>query len=141
MATLYDVNNPSGRLTTASTMRGLTVFNTAFEELDLMFHALVDSSRRAMVERLARGPASVSELARPFEMALPTIVQHLGVLEAAGIVSSTKVGRVRTYQLVPGALNPAGEWIGRQRLPAERRLDRLGTFLDSPNAPTSNRKE
>jgi DNA-binding transcriptional ArsR family regulator len=112
-----------------------------YQELDLMFHALVDSSRRAMVERLSRGPASVSELARPFEMALPTIVQHLGVLEAAGIVSSTKVGRVRTYQLVPGAMNTAAEWIGRQRLPAERRLDRLGTFLDSPNAPTSTCKE
>jgi len=67
-----------------------------------MFHALVDGSRRAMVERLSRGPASVSQLARPFEMALPTIVQHLGVLEAAGIVSSTKVGRIRTYQLVRG---------------------------------------
>src|ERR1700709_1217134 len=75
-----------------------------------MFHALVDSSRRAMVERLSRGPASVSELARPFEMALPTILQHLGVLEAAGIVSSTKVGRVRTYQLVPGAMAPATDW-------------------------------
>ena len=82
-----------------------------------MFHALVDGSRRAMVERLSRGPASVSELARPFEMALPTIVQHLGVLEAAGIVSSTKVGRVRTYQLVPGAMKPAEDWIGGQRLP------------------------
>jgi DNA-binding transcriptional ArsR family regulator len=84
-----------------------------------------------MVERLARGPASVTELARPFEMSLPTIVQHLGVLETAGIVSSTKVGRVRTYQLVAEALTPAGEWITRQRLPAERRLDRLGTFLTS----------
>ena len=104
-----------------------------------MFHALVDGSRRAMVERLARGPASVSALARPFEMALPTIVQHLGVLEAAGIVSSTKVGRVRTYQLVPGAMNPAADWIGQQRLGAERRLDRLGTFLDraQPSTPTS----
>jgi DNA-binding transcriptional ArsR family regulator len=95
-----------------------------------MFHALADGSRRAMVERLARGPATVTELARPFGMALPTIVQHLGVLEAAGIVSSTKVGRVRTCQLVPAALVPAGEWISRQRLPAERRLDRLGAFLD-----------
>jgi DNA-binding transcriptional ArsR family regulator len=102
-----------------------------------MFQALVDGSRRAMVERLSRGPASVSELARPFEMALPTIVQHLGVLEAAGIVSSTKVGRVRTYQLVPGAMTPAADWIGRQRLPAERRLDRLSTFLDRSNPPTS----
>jgi DNA-binding transcriptional ArsR family regulator len=106
-----------------------------------MFHALVDGSRRAMVERLSRGPASVSELARPFEMALPTIVQHLGVLEAAGIVSSTKVGRVRTYQLVPGAMSPAADWIGRQRLPAERRLDRLGTFLDSTDPSTSTCKE
>jgi DNA-binding transcriptional ArsR family regulator len=109
--------------------------------LDRMFHALGDSSRRAMVERLARGPASVSELAQPFEMALPTVVQHLGVLEAAGIVTSTKVGRVRTCQLVPGALTPAADWIGRQRLPAERRLDRLGAFLNRPNNPTSTTTE
>lgn len=82
-----------------------------------------------MVDRLSRGPASVSELARPFSMALPTVVQHLGVLEQAGIVSSEKTGRIRTYQLVPGALEPAAEWMSRQRLPAERRLDRLGQFL------------
>ncbi|HTJ36730.1 MAG TPA: metalloregulator ArsR/SmtB family transcription factor [Dactylosporangium sp.] len=100
--------------------------------LDRMFHALGDASRRAMVERLARGPASVSELARPFDMALPSVVQHLGVLEAAGIVESSKVGRVRTYQLATAALTPAAEWISRQRLPAERRLDRLGAFLDTP---------
>src|SRR3954447_23587576 len=98
-------------------------------QLDRMFHALGDSSRRAMIERLARGPASVSELARPFDMALPSVVQHLGVLETAGIVKSTKVGRVRTFQLVTEALTPAAEWIGRQRLPAERELDRLGAFL------------
>jgi DNA-binding transcriptional ArsR family regulator len=97
--------------------------------LDQMFRALGDGSRRAMVERLARGPASVSELARPFDMSLPTVVQHLGVLDTAGIVTSTKVGRVRTYQLVTEALTPAAEWIGRQRLPAERELDRLGAFL------------
>ena len=82
-----------------------------------------------MVERLSRGPASVSELARPFDMALPTIVQHLGVLEKAGIVTSAKAGRIPQLQLVPGALAPAGEWIGRQQLPAERRLDRLGAVL------------
>ena len=99
------------------------------DSLDLMFRALGDRSRRAMVERLARGPASVSELARPFDMSLPTVVQHLGVLDTAGIVTSTKVGRVRTYQLATEALTPAGEWIIRQRLPAERRLDRLGTLL------------
>jgi DNA-binding transcriptional ArsR family regulator len=97
--------------------------------LDRMFHALGDGSRRAMVERLARGPASVSELARPFDMSLPTIVQHLGVLETAGIVTSTKVGRVRTCQLATGALTPAAEWISNQRPLAERRLDRLGTLL------------
>jgi len=71
----------------------------------------------------------VSELARPFHMSLPTVVQHLGVLDTAGIVTSTKVGRVRTYQLVPEALTPAAQWITRQRLSAERRLDRLGALL------------
>ena len=103
------------------------------ERLDRMFHALGDSTRRAMVQRLVKGPASVSELARPFEMALPSVVQHLGVLEAAGIVTSTKTGRVRTYQLAVEALTPAGDWIRHQRLPAEERLDRLGTFLTRPS--------
>jgi len=99
--------------------------------LDRIFHALADLSRRTMVERLARGPASVTELARPFDMALPSVVQHLGVLESAGIVTSTKVGRIRTCQLVPAALAPATDWIGRQRLPAEQRLDRLGAYLQA----------
>lgn len=94
-----------------------------------MFRALGDGSRRAIVERLARGPASVTELARPLPMSLPTVVQHLGVLEDAGVVASTKVGRVRSYQLRTDALTPAADWIVRQRLPAERRLDRLGTHL------------
>ena len=85
-----------------------------------------------MVELLVRGPASVSELSRLFDTSLPTIVQHLGVLETAGIVTSTKVGRVRTYQLASEALTPGAEWISRQRLPAERQLDRLGTFLNHP---------
>jgi DNA-binding transcriptional ArsR family regulator len=103
--------------------------------LDKIFHALADLSRRSMVERLSLGPASVTELARPFDMALPSVVQHLGVLESAGIVTSTKLGRVRTYQLVPAALAPAAEWIGRQRLPAEQRLDRLGAYLESATNP------
>ncbi|NYE93901.1 DNA-binding transcriptional ArsR family regulator [Psychromicrobium silvestre] len=101
------------------------------ETLDRMFRALADSSRRAMVERLVHGPASVTELAKPFEMSLPTVVQHLGVLETAGIVSSTKLGRVRTYQLNAEALTPAANWIGEQRLPVEVRLDRLGAFLEN----------
>jgi DNA-binding transcriptional ArsR family regulator len=107
-----------------------------YQEFDRVFHALGDSSRRAMVERLSRGPASVSELAKPFDMALPTVVQHLGVLEKAGIVTSAKAGRVRTCQLVPGALEPATDWISRQRLPAERRLDRLGDLLSRPTTTT-----
>lgn len=106
-----------------------------------MFQALSDPNRRAMVERLARGPASVSELARPFDMALPSLMQHLGVLESAGIVTSEKVGRVRTYQLAPDALTPAGDWIGRQRLPAERRLDRLGAFLTSQTHPEKEQSQ
>lgn len=100
--------------------------------LDQIFHALGDSSRRAMVERLTRGAASVSDLARPFEMALPTVLQHLRVLESAGVITSTKVGRVRTYQLAVEALTPAMGWMSRQQLPAEDRLNRLGTFLNNP---------
>src|SRR6478609_5323820 len=97
--------------------------------LDLTFRALGDPSRRAMLERLARGPASVTELARPFDMALPSVVQHLRVLEDAQIVVSRKVGRVRSYQLIPDALTPAGTWLSGIRLPAERKLDRLDAYL------------
>lgn len=99
------------------------------ERLDRVFHALADPTRRAMVERLARSPASVSELGRPFDMSMPAIVQHLKVLEDAGILSSQKVGRVRTVQLEPDALVVPGEWIAGQRTPAEQRLDRLGAAL------------
>ena len=98
-------------------------------ELDKVFKALSDATRRAMVERLVRGPVSVSQLAEPFAMSLPAVHQHLAVLEDAGIVTSHKIGRVRTVQLATDALTGAGEWMGRQRLPAERRLDRLGTYL------------
>ncbi|TDE95049.1 ArsR family transcriptional regulator [Occultella glacieicola] len=107
------------------------------EDLDRVFHALSDPTRRALIERLVRGPASVSELARPFEMALPSLLQHLSVLERAGLVTSSKVGRVRTFQLAVEALTPGAEWIGRQRLPAERRLDRLGDFL-TPDTTKEN---
>ncbi|MBZ2197944.1 ArsR/SmtB family transcription factor [Occultella gossypii] len=103
------------------------------EDLDRMFHALSDPTRRALIERLVLGPASVSELARPFEMAMPSLLQHLTVLERAGIVTSSKVGRVRTFQFAVDALSPGADWIGRQRLPAERRLDRLGDFLTPDN--------
>ena len=82
-----------------------------------------------MVDRLCRGPASVSELAKPLDMSLPAVVQHLAVLESSGLVRSEKVGRVRTCQIEPQALRTAEEWINDRRLGWERRLDRLGQFL------------
>lgn len=97
--------------------------------LDLMFQALADPARRSMVERLSRGAASVSELARPLDMSLPAVMQHLAVLEAGGIVTSEKVGRVRTCQIRPEALSMAEQWIHQRRTQWERRLDRLGDFL------------
>jgi DNA-binding transcriptional ArsR family regulator len=104
--------------------------------LDLLFQALADPTRRAMVERLSRGPASVSELARPLAMSLPAVVQHLHVLEASGLVRSEKVGRVRTCRIEPAALRTVEEWIAERRTSWERRLDRLGDYLaEHPEAP------
>lgn len=97
--------------------------------LDLMFQALADPTRRLMVERLSRGPASVSELAQPFAMSLPAVVQHLQVLETSGLVRSEKVGRVRTCTIDSGALSLAEKWINDRRTSWERRFDRLGAFL------------
>jgi DNA-binding transcriptional ArsR family regulator len=97
--------------------------------LDGVFHALADPARRSMLERLTRGPASVSELAEPLAMSLPAVVQHLAVLEASGLVRSRKAGRVRTCQLEAGALQPAEQWINERRIAWERRLDRLGDYL------------
>jgi DNA-binding transcriptional ArsR family regulator len=98
--------------------------------LDHLFHALADPARRAIMERLSRGPAPVSELARPLPMSLPSAMQHLGVLEAAGLVRSEKVGRVRTCSIEPGALSQAEQWINARRIEWEHRLDRLGTYLE-----------
>lgn len=97
--------------------------------LDLVFHALADPGRRRMVERLSRGPASVSELAKPLAMSLPAVVQHLQVLEGSGLVISEKVGRVRTCRLNPRVLKSAEEWISDRRKGWEHKLDRLGDFL------------
>ena len=101
----------------------------AAANLDLTFQALADPTRRAMVERLGRGPASVSDLAAPFAMSLPAIVQHLAVLEASGLVRSEKVGRVRTCRMEPAALSLAEQWINERRADWEHRLDRLGAHL------------
>ena len=102
--------------------------------LDQMFHALADPTRRRIVERLSRGPASVSEIARPFDMSLPAVVQHLHVLEHSGLVSTLKVGRVRTCTLDTQALALAEQWINERRLGWQRRLDRLGDILAEPGS-------
>jgi DNA-binding transcriptional ArsR family regulator len=97
--------------------------------LDLAFQALADPSRRAMIAHLAQGPTSVSDLARPFAMSLPAVMQHLAVLEGAGLVRSEKIGRVRTCRIEPDALRQVEAWISTQRTEWERRLDRLGAYL------------
>jgi len=97
--------------------------------LDDVFHALADPTRRAVVERLCRGPASVSELAEPFHMALPSFSQHLDVLEKCGLVRSRKAGRVRTCRLASWPLAAAENWIEKQRAHWERRLDQLDSYL------------
>ena len=98
-------------------------------ELDQVFQALADSTRRQVIERLVSGPASTSVLAAPFDMALPSFTQHLNVLERAGLVTSTKTGRVRTYRLAPAALDVVDGWLADQRRTWEQRLDQLDDFL------------
>ena len=102
--------------------------------LDLVFQALADPGRRGMVERLSRGPASISELARPLAMSLSAVVQHLRVLETSGVVRTEKVGRVRTCRIDPEALRAAEEWIAGRRAWWERRFDQLGDLLAEEGA-------
>ena len=97
--------------------------------LDTVFQALSHPARRDVVRRLSRGPAAVSELAEPYEMALPSFLQHLQVLEASGLVASQKTGRVRTYRLTPKPLRAAQRWIEEQRAIWEQRLDQLDEYL------------
>src|SRR5579863_4823210 len=97
--------------------------------LDRLFHALADPARRAMVERLTLGPAPVSELARPLPMSLPSAMQHLGVLEAAGLVRSKKTGRVRTCSIDTQVLGLVEQWLSARRVEWEQRIDRLDGYL------------
>jgi DNA-binding transcriptional ArsR family regulator len=106
--------------------------NRSVVGFDEVFHALADASRRSMVERLVRGPASVSELAEPLDMSLAAVVQHVSVLQDAGIVTSEKVGRVRTCRLEAAGLRRVEAWLVAQRTEWERRLDRLADVLASP---------
>jgi DNA-binding transcriptional ArsR family regulator len=108
--------------------------------LDQVFHALADPTRRAMVERLCAGSASVSELATPFSVTLSAIGQHLRVLETSGLVRTGKAGRIRTVELTPKALTAAEQWFSRHRQRWERRFDRLGLVLEEDDEDnTTNR--
>jgi DNA-binding transcriptional ArsR family regulator len=106
------------------------MLNQKAAPLDHVFHALADPARRSMVERLSRGPASVSDLARPLAMSLPAVVQHLQVLELSGLVRSEKVGRVRTCRIQKQALDPVQQWMSERRREWDQRLDRLTAYLD-----------
>ena len=100
-----------------------------YSRLDLVFQALADPSRRTMVERLSRGPATVSDLAQPLDMSLPAVMQHLLVLETSGLVRSEKTGRVRTCRIEPKTLSRAEAWFAGRRASWELRFDRLGDLL------------
>ncbi len=106
------------------------------QQLDQAFHALADGNRRAIIARLTRGAASVSELAAPLDVSLPTVLQHVDVLQRSGLVRSEKVGRVRTCRLVPDPMRAVEQWIGEHRAIWERRLDALGDVLDEAFPPT-----
>lgn len=112
--------------------------------LSALFHALGDATRRDMLERLALGPAAVTDLAQPTGLALPTVLRHLAVLEAAGLIETQKTGRTRHCRALPDRLAPATDWLARQRRLWEERLDRLDAFLatlppeeETPDAPQS----
>ena len=100
---------------------------------DDVFHALGDPSRRAILEKLSKGPISVSRLAEPLNITLAAVVQHLQVLEESGLVQTEKIGRVRTCHMEPGGLSAAEKWIADRRLMWERRLDRLRDLLAEPD--------
>jgi DNA-binding transcriptional ArsR family regulator len=102
---------------------------TRRDGIEKVFHALGDPTRRQVIERLVSAPATTSELAEPFEMSLPSFTQHMSVLESAGLVTSTKEGRVRTYRIAPAGLQMADGWLADQRRYWERRLDQMDAFV------------
>lgn len=108
----------------------------AAARLDSSFHALANATRRAIVERLLAGPATVSELAKPFRMALPSFMQHLDVLESCGLLRSRKRGRVRTVTLVPARLDAAADWLATQRAIWNKRLDQFDSYITNPENHT-----
>jgi DNA-binding transcriptional ArsR family regulator len=110
-------------------MTSLQTANPSLPPIDGIFRALADPTRRRVVERLNRSPASVSELAQPFEMALPSFIEHLKVLEGCGLVRSQKIGRTRTYELAPEPLKLAENWLAEQRTLWDRRLDQFDAYV------------
>lgn len=112
------------------------------QALVAVFQALSDATRLAVVERLSIGPAATTELAAPFAMALPSVLQHLSVLQNAGIITSHKAGRSRVYQLAPDAFDGAARWLTTHRSHWERRLDQFDQLLlDTPSHQTSTHQE
>ena len=103
------------------------------DSLDLAFQALADGTRRAMLARLAKGPVSVSALAQPLDISLPAVMQHLSVLEHAGLVRSEKAGRVRTCRIEPVGMTLAEQWLNERRHDWEQRFDRLDDYLKTLN--------
>lgn len=114
--------------------------NPQVASLDRVFHALADPSRLAMVELLSRGPASVKELAEPFDMALPSVMKHLKVLEEGHLVSSKKTGRVRIYRIEPRALAAIDRWVSQRRAAWNERFDRLDQLLAEEDDPDTRRE-
>ena len=110
--------------------------------VDRVFHALGDVTRRAIVKRLSGGPQTVSRLARPLNITLTAVVQHLQILQESGLVSTEKVGRVRTCRIEPAGFSIIEQWITEQRVLWERRLDRLGELLAEPEdaSPSGRRR-
>jgi DNA-binding transcriptional ArsR family regulator len=106
-----------------------------------VFYALADPTRRAIVQALGRGPESVSALAAPFEMALPSFMKHLFVLERSGVIRSSKAGRVRTCELAPRALSQAERWIAEQRATWEARSDRMARFVEKLHQEEQSRAQ
>jgi DNA-binding transcriptional ArsR family regulator len=110
-------------------------------QLDLMFHALADASRRSMLQQLGSGPCSVSELARPLSMSLAGVVQHVQILETSGLITSTKRGRTRTCHLNQVALSAVEKWIVERQSSVERQLDRLGEIVSDSITHQQRRNE
>jgi DNA-binding transcriptional ArsR family regulator len=101
--------------------------------IDRVFHALGDPTRRSILEKLSEGPVSVSRLAEPLDITLAAVVQHLQVLEESGLVRTEKIGRVRTCRVEPDGISAAEQWLSDRRSRWERRLDRLGDLLAEPD--------